>query len=93
MYVSALLKSFGVPKLMLGIRSIVENLIIVNIVTIGVIYLLSQYHDTIFKALRVSGKSDLNTLYWGHETLWIIGAANIGVIISSIPFCRSEEAL
>ena len=85
MYVSALLKSFGVPKSMLGIRSVFENVLIVNIVTIGVIYLLSINHDTIFKALRVSGNTDLNTLYWGQETIWIIAAANIGVLISSIP--------
>lgn len=85
MYISALLKSFGVPKIMLGIRSVFENLIIVNIVTIGIIYTLSQYHSTIFKALRVSGEPDIQALYWGQETIWIIAAANIGVIISSIP--------
>lgn len=85
MYVSALLKSFGVSRIMLGIRSIFENLLIVNAVTIGIIYLLSRYHDTIFKALRVSSTTDLHTLYWGQETLWIIAAANIGVLISAIP--------
>ena len=85
MYISALLKSFGVPKFMLGVRSVVENLVIVNIVTFNIIYTLSKYHSVIFKALRVSGEADLDTLYWGQETLWIIAAANIGVIISSIP--------
>ncbi len=85
MYISALLKSFGVPKLMLGIRSIVENLIIVNIVTVSLIYVLSKYHSIIFKALKVSGDADIDSLYWGQETLWILAAANIGVIISSIP--------
>lgn len=85
MYISALLKSFGVPKIMLGIRSIIENLIIVNLVTVGLIYVLSKYHSIIFSALKVSGKADINSLYWGQETFWIIAAANIGVIISSIP--------
>ena len=85
MYVSALLKSFGVPSSMLGIRSIIENILIVNAVTIGIIYTLSIYHNTIFKALKVSGNADINSLYWGQETLWILVAANIGVLISSIP--------
>lgn len=85
MYVSALLKSFGVPRLMLGIRSIFENVLIVNVVTIGLIYLLSRNHNTIFQALQVKAIDDVNTLYWGQETMWTIAAANIGVIISSIP--------
>ena len=85
MYVSALLKSFGVSRFMLGLRSIFENILIVNAVTIGLIYLLSLYHDTIFQALRVKATSDIDSLYWGQETYWIIAAANIGVLISSIP--------
>lgn len=85
MYVSALLKSFGVSRLMLGIRSIFENVLIVNVVTVGLIYVLSQYHNTIFQALRVKAIDNINTLYWGQETMWTIAAANIGVLISSIP--------
>jgi len=85
MYIAALLKSFGVSSILLGLRSIVENLLIVNTVTLGIIYALAQNHDTIFKALRMKRGVDINTLYWGQETLWIIIAANIGVIISSIP--------
>lgn len=85
MYVSALLKSFGVSKLMLGVRSILENILIVNVVTVGIIYLLSINHNTIFQALRVKGTSDITSLYWGQETFWILAAANIGVLISSIP--------
>lgn len=85
MYIAALLKSFGVSSIMLGLRSILENILIVNLVTIGVIYALSQYHNTIFAALRVRTGVDINTLYWGQETMWTIIAANIGVLISSIP--------
>lgn len=85
MYITALLKSFGVSRLLLGYRSIVENLIIVNAVTLLVIHLLSRHHDTIFKALKVRTTSDLESLYWGQETLWIIVAANLGVLISSLP--------
>ena len=85
MYIAALLKSFGVSSLLLGLRSIIENIIIVNTVTFGVVYALAENHDTIFKALRMKTGIDIDTLYWGQETLWIIMAANIGVIISSIP--------
>jgi len=85
MYVSALLKSFGVSRIMLGIRSVIENMIIVNCVTITVIYLLSKYHDLIFSSLKINSSADLDTLYWGNETLWTIAAANLGVFISSIP--------
>lgn len=85
MYIAALLKSFGVSSILLGLRSIVENILIVNTVTIGIIYALSQNHNTIFKALRMRTGVDINTLYWGQETMWTIAAANIGVLISSIP--------
>jgi len=85
MYVSALLKSFGVSRFMLGIRSIFENMLIVNFVTIGLIYILSKYHDVIFAALKIKSSSDINSLYWGEESYWIIAAANVGILISSLP--------
>jgi len=85
MYIAALLKSFGVSPVLLGLRSIIENILIVNTVTIGIIYALSQNHNTIFQALRMKTGVDINTLYWGQETMWTIMAANIGVLISSIP--------
>jgi hypothetical protein len=85
MYIAALLKSFGVSSILLGLRSIIENILIVNTVTLGVIYALAQNHDTIFKALRMKTGVDINTLYWGPETMWTVIAANIGVLISSIP--------
>ncbi len=85
MYISALLKSFGVSRLLLGLRSIAENILIVNLVTLGVIYLLQHYHNTIFAPLKLKQATNLHELYWGQETLWIIIAANIGILISSIP--------
>ncbi len=85
MYVSALLRSFGVSSVMLVLRTIFENVLIVNCVTGGVIYLLSVNHDRIFSALKVSGAENLTELYWGYETMWIVIAANIGVLASSIP--------
>ena len=85
MYIAALLKSFGVSRFLLGLRSVLENLLIVNGVTLGMVYLLAKNHDTIFKALRMRTGVDINALYWGQETMWIIAAANIGVLISSIP--------
>jgi len=85
MYVSALLKSFGVSRVMLGIRSVIENMIIVNCVTFTMIYLLSKYHDVIFSSLKIKSSADISALYWGEETLWTIAAANVGVLISSIP--------
>ncbi len=85
MYIAALLKSFGVSSILLGLRSILENLLIVNAVTIGIIYTLSKYHGTIFAALKVKTGADIHSLYWGPETIWTIAAANIGVLISSIP--------
>ena len=85
MYVSALLKSFGVSRIMLGIRSVFENVIIVNCVTFAVIFMLSKYHEVIFKSLKIKSSTDINALYWGEESLWTIAAANLGVLISSIP--------
>lgn len=85
MYVSALLRSFGVSSSMLVLRTIFENVIIVNFVTVGVIWLLSSNHDRIFSALKVSGGSHISELYWGSETMWIIIAANIGIFVSCIP--------
>lgn len=85
MYVSALLRSFGVSSILLGLRTIVENIIIVNTVMFGVIGLLAWKHDTIFKALKVNSSSGVAELYWGQETMWIIAAANIGILIGCIP--------
>jgi len=85
MYISALLRSFGVSSVLLGLRTIGENVIIVNTVTFGIIYLLSRYHETIFSALKVTGNSNIAELYWGQESMWIIVAANAGILMSCIP--------
>jgi len=85
MYVSSLLRSFGVSSMMLGVRTVVENLLIVNAISVGVIYSLSLYHNNIFAYLNVKAQDSVTELYWGHETYWIIFAANVGVIISSLP--------
>lgn len=86
MYVSALLRSFGAPRFLLILRTIGENLLIVNAVAIGVIWILSEKHSLIFKSLRLSSIDDnLHSLYWGTETFWILAFANIGVILSSLP--------
>jgi hypothetical protein len=85
MYVSCLLRSFGVSGIMLGLRTIMENLIIVNVISVAVIHILSLYHNSIFEYLNVKALNTVTELYWGHETYWIIAAANIGVVISSLP--------
>ncbi len=86
MYVSALLRSFGAPRLLLALRTIGENLIIVNVVAMGVIWILSEKHSLIFKSLRLSSTNDnLHSLYWGTETFWILAFANAGVVLSSLP--------
>ena len=85
MYVAALLKSFGVSSILLSLRSLFENLLIVNVIALAVVYCLSKNHDVIFTALKIKTGIDINTLYWGAETLSIMVAANIGVVISSIP--------
>jgi hypothetical protein len=85
MYVSALLRSFGVSPGMLGLRTVVENALIVNVVTLSVIVLLYLNHNSIFKALNVKGFSQVGELYWGGETMWIVVAANVGIVISSLP--------
>lgn len=85
MYVSALLRSFGVSPGMLGLRTVVENALIVNVVTLSVIVLLHLNHNSIFKALNVKGFSQVGELYWGGETMWIVVAANVGIVISSLP--------
>ena len=86
MYVSALLRSFGAPRSLLILRTLGENLLIVNSVALGVIYLLSQKHLLIFRSLRLGTLEDnIEELYWGPETFWILIFANAGVILSSIP--------
>lgn len=85
MYVSALLRSFGVSPGMLGLRTVLENALIVNAVTLSVVFLLYLNHNSIFKALNVKGFSQVGELYWGGETMWIVVAANIGIVISSLP--------
>ena len=85
LYVSALLRSFGVSSVFLGLRTIFENALIVNAITFLVIYMLSAQHETLFGALRVETTDDLSALYWGTETLWIFIAANVGILISSLP--------
>jgi len=71
--------------MMLGVRTVVENLLIVNVISVGVIYSLSRYHNNIFAYLNVKAQDSVTELYWSHETYWIIYAANVGVIISSLP--------
>ncbi|MFK7910518.1 MAG: hypothetical protein AB8F34_07935 [Akkermansiaceae bacterium] len=85
MYVSALLRSFGVSNIMLGIRTVFENLLIVNVVSVAVIYILSLYHNKIFVHFKVKALDNVTDLYWGDETFFIMLAANIGVLISSLP--------
>ncbi len=85
MYVSALLRSFGASEWLLGLRTVFENALIVNVITVGVVYTLSKYHDTIFKALKVKSVDSITELYWGQEVIWIIIAANVGILISCLP--------
>lgn len=85
MYVSALLKSFGVSSILLGIRAVFENLLIVNAVTFGVIAILMRVHEKVFSFLKVKTSIDVHALYWSTETFWVIMAANAGVILSAIP--------
>ena len=85
MYVTSLLRSFGVSSVMLGVRTVVENLLIVNVVSVVLIYVLSFYHNKIFVHFKVKALDDVSHLYWGQETYWILVAANIGVVISSLP--------
>ncbi len=87
MYVSALMRSFGVSRVFLGIRSLLENVIIVNAVALALIYFLSQSYGGLFKVLRIklSADADIASYFWGEETMWVLLAANVGVLISSIP--------
>ncbi|MFC4992947.1 hypothetical protein [Rubritalea tangerina] len=86
-YVSALMRSFGVSRVFLGMRTLFENILIVNIVAVGVVYALSVGYEGLFKVLRINlGKGmDPSGYFWGQETLWVIVAANVGVLISCIP--------
>lgn len=89
-YVSALMRSFGVPRLFLAARSVLESIAIVNLVSFGVIYGLRELHDKIYKVLRLQNMDvDLNTLYFSEEILWVVICVNLGVILSSIPTIRA----
>jgi len=87
MYVSALMRSFGVSRMFLGIRTLLENVLIVNVVAIALVYGLSQSYEALFKVLRIklSDGTDAASYFWSQETLWVMMAANAGVLISAIP--------
>jgi len=86
MYIAALLRSFGTSRLLLGIRTVLENLLIANFSAIAVIYTVSLQHEHIFKALKLqTGDIDKTALYWNEEVLWIFIFINIGVVMSSLP--------
>lgn len=86
MYIAALLRSFGTSRFLLGVRTVLENLLIANLTAYGVVYLVSRYHNTVFKTLRLqTEQTDLQSLYWNTETLWLFAFINLGVIISSLP--------
>ena len=87
MYVSALLRSFGVSRVFLGVRTLIENVIIVNVVAVGLVYALSSLHGPLFKLLRlkISNDVDVSAYFWSHETLWVFMAANVGVLMSCLP--------
>lgn len=87
MYVSALLRSFGVSRTFLGVRTLIENLLIVNLVAVGLVYGLSSLHEPLFKLLRlkISTTVDASSYFWSQETLWVFMAANVGVLISCVP--------
>lgn len=89
-YVSALMRSFGVPRFFLAMRTILESLFIVNSVSIGVVYLIKNLHNHIFKALRLQNSQlDLDKLYFSEEIFWILVCVNLGVLISSVPTIRA----
>ncbi len=87
MYVSALMRSFGVSRVLLGIRTLIENMIIVNIVAMGLIYGLAQMHEPLFKVLRLklADGVDVSSYFWSQETLWVLVASNVGVLMSCLP--------
>jgi len=87
MYVSALMRSFGVSRALLGLRTLVENLLIVNVVSVSLVYTLSTSYMGLFKILRINlgDGLDPSSYFWGQETLWVLAAANLGVFISCVP--------
>lgn len=87
MYVSALMRSFGVSRFFLGVRTLLENLLIVNAVSLTLVYVLSTSYQGLFKVLRINlGKGvDPSSYFWGQETIWVLMAANLGVLISCVP--------
>ncbi len=89
-YVAALMRSFGVPKLFLAVRNIIESLVIVNLVSFGVIFGLKEVHSEIFKALKLENTGvNLHALYFSNEIFWVIGFVNLGVFLSSLPTIRA----
>jgi len=89
-YVAALMRSFGVPKIFLASRNIIESVLIVNSVSFGVIYGLMKVHNKVFKALKLqNAEVDLNALYLSDQVLWVIAFVNVGVVLSSVPTIRA----
>ena len=88
MYISALLNSFGASKFILLMRTVIENLVIVNATAFALIYGMERYHDKIIDLIkmRVSTTPEhLHSIYWGQETVLILIFVNLGVLISCIP--------
>ncbi|MGJ8672129.1 hypothetical protein [Rubritalea sp.] len=87
MYVSALMRSFGVSRFFLGMRTLIENLLIVNVVSLTLVYALSTSYQSLFKVLRLNLDEgvDPSSYFWGQETIWVLMAANLGVLMSCVP--------
>jgi len=88
MYISALLNSFGANKLILFMRTVIENLLIANLTSLGLIYALYKNHHKISEALRhsvVTSPELIKDLYWGDSTIWLMIFINIGVALSCVP--------
>jgi len=88
-YISALLNSLGASRLLLFLRTIGENLLIVNLTAVILIFILQYNHSLTYTILQFKfptpTATELTQLYWGIETRWLLLFVNLGVLLSCIP--------
>jgi hypothetical protein len=88
LYVSALLRSFGTPRVFLYARHWLENMLLANGAALSAIGLLAALHPMIFSTLGVGSTlldfSQANP-YLSPEVLSIFLWINLGALLSSVP--------
>lgn len=88
LYVGALLRSFGAPRVLLYLKYWLENILLVNLAAIMAVIVAALLHSIIFQGLGLPGEalnSGGNNPYLSGAVLSIFLWINVGAALSSLP--------